>query len=123
MYGRIEMDEGRAALRAEMERAIDELGMTWLEATQSGKLSYQTLRRARDGEGPITPRTARSIETIFEWPRGTVRAILSGKREEVSPGRNGTIASIEEILELLMTIEDKVRSLKQAQLRTSRRAV
>jgi hypothetical protein len=80
-----DMPEARQRLAAEMENRRQELDLLWQDVADAGGTSVKTLYSVRtDPAAPVTPRTARKIETGLHWEPGSVQAVLDGGRARPS---------------------------------------
>lgn len=71
-------DPGRKQLATAMNRRRAALHTTWDEVARRGGISVATLRRARNGNDPLTIDTVIAIERGLNWEDGQVEAILNG---------------------------------------------
>lgn len=69
--------EARKRLADAMDERRIELGLTWREVAQRGRISPETVRAARNGTSNIPPLTAKALEEGLAWRRGTIEALLS----------------------------------------------
>lgn len=68
----------RERLAQHMEERRLDLDMRWADVARLAKVTTETLRQARQGEGEIRPTTRRGIERALLWEAGSVKAILAG---------------------------------------------
>ena len=70
--------EARERLAELMEQRMADLRLTWREVAETGDISYEALRAARNGSGDIRRNTQAGIEAGLRWERGSVARILAG---------------------------------------------
>ncbi len=70
--------ETRKRLATFMDQRRLDLRLTWREVAETGGISYEALRAARNGEGGMRPLTQAAIENGLQWERGSVARILAG---------------------------------------------
>lgn len=85
--------EARKRLADAMDERRIELGLTWREVAQRGRISPETVRAARNGSSNIPPLTAKALEEGLAWRRGTIEAILSGEPVAAPGATTGTATS------------------------------
>jgi hypothetical protein len=68
----------RARLRTHIEDQVEALDITWAELARASGVPYETIRRVRDGNRPITKDVRDRLEDGLGWARGSIRDILDG---------------------------------------------
>jgi transcriptional regulator with XRE-family HTH domain len=71
-------DPARKQLATAMNRRRAALHTTWDDVARRGGISIATLRRARNGNDPLTLDTTVAIERGLNWEEGHVEALLQG---------------------------------------------
>lgn len=69
-------DPDDTRLGAAMNDSRVDMGLRWSEVARRAGMSPQNLLRIRKGEIAVTELSARSIERVFDWPQGRVKALL-----------------------------------------------
>lgn len=93
-----------------IDNARQDLGIKWSEVARRAGIHEQTLLRYRKGESR-SPDTARKIERVYGWPRGTIDAIAEGREPPVIPDQPQTGA--DEHADLLAEIDAKIAELRE----------
>lgn len=70
--------EARKRLADLMEQRLVDLRLTWREVAETGDISYEALRAARNGTGDIRRTTQAGIDDGLRWERGSVGRVLAG---------------------------------------------
>ncbi|WP_435109963.1 hypothetical protein [Nocardiopsis synnemataformans] len=73
-----EQSPERAHLRHHIEKRVEDRDITWRELEALSGVPYETVRRIRTSDRPITRDIREKLEDGLRWERGSIRAILSG---------------------------------------------
>ncbi|GAA3078233.1 hypothetical protein [Streptosporangium carneum] len=74
-------DDARLRLEKAMNERRNDLRLKWQEVAERAKISVPTLKRIRNGPGPVTAWAARGLEVALSWPQGEVFRILADEEQ------------------------------------------
>jgi len=105
----MESTDRRRQLAEEMDRRRAELRLTWDQVAQRADISIATLRRVRNGSGPISLDTMIGIDNALQWNTGHVEARIEG-RDPSAPRESSTTPDVGATLEELRRLRDELNA-------------